>query len=372
MNRFLIEAPTKCRECEVRAGSPAAVLGEGMFWIPSVNQWIDVATAYLDRRQPPLDGKRALWYCAFCFRKKALTYMSQLQCANCGVWDNTRGHAPIIYRSRNRIEVNGAVGNFKIVKALPEHLKDHDRLCMQCFETIRTNGHLKLLMETRWGEPREEVVGEGEEAVKEEGGQEEAKKEEEAGKEEEEVEEEANMGEGSRCSGCDRPWNVNDNSDFESSDICAWAQFYDDRIFSYGLQGTFKTSEPVMFPFPGRQLCNPCLKKLTYEPYKACRCGLCKGSFQDYGWEKEPIDHEDRERYGGGQGSGCCATPSERGLYCGYGSTKDNDKYKWATGIMPDRFRKIQNVCDSCLDQLLKDGVIEYEGEHNPWVGSSI
>lgn len=135
--------------------------------------------------------------------------------------------------------------------------------------------------------------------------------------------------------------------------IITVTKMLDDQRFVYGISGVFKFKEKLNLG-KGDSVCNICLKKHEFEPYKSVECDLCKNKFQPC-WESKTESVRE-------SGFGCAADvyyhEGKLHLYCGWGSKHDMEIYEVKTTI-PEK----SLICDVCVDKLIERGELVYEKE---------
>jgi hypothetical protein len=63
-----------------------------------------------------------------------------LKCLHCGAYDNYSGVPPTIKANEKKISGNLAIGSFKFVGDVPEHLQKNGKLCIPCLELLKSQG----------------------------------------------------------------------------------------------------------------------------------------------------------------------------------------------------------------------------------------
>lgn len=69
--------------------------------------------------------------------------------------------------------------------------------------------------------------------------------------------------------------------------------------------------------------------------------------------------------FGETQGRHCSTTVIDSEIVCHYGSDHDTMGYKWVSGNKPEQYKHTKNICDMCLDILIKDNIIEFNRRYD-------
>lgn len=147
---------------------------------------------------------------------------------------------------------------------------------------------------------------------------------------------------------------------FEITSHMTWANFtsLSPTIFQYGSRGRFQTKQPVQFKsYRSRiscncHVCNICLRNIEFEPYNPIECDLCHKHFQQ-------LRYGDSTVYNTIDGYGCASTITETNIFPNKGSHYKDRFYSWSAGIRPNKYDKIFQMCDECIDQLVMDVTIQ-------------
>jgi hypothetical protein len=409
----------ECRSCTNLFDPDEQI--KGVFWIPLIDQYFK-----LSEINKIFDPSKTLFYCTECFQNMALKRISRYKCANCHVYDSYNGAIPTVNHNLTKISGNCCIGEFIVVDKLPDFLKPRDHICIPCLILFKEVGLIKRIKGT-YSDPltalrkrnpysKEKFVPDEDEVdlnikssyshdiicdiclqpcINESSNY--NNDQDDTSEDTSDDTSDQNMSEIAPEISTDHdnssdenvsgiapeistdhdnssdenvsgiaPEVSNDNDNdkenftvkIPASAVKSWARFHSPTLFYYGMGGAFQTKGPVSFNTNNVDnwiVCDDCLKNIEYEPYKSIKCGLCNESFTALFDE-------------GDQGDGCASSITEKGIYCHYGSCKDEDKFTWTDGIMPKEFRNIKNICDTCIDKLVEKKVIEYQGESNSWV----
>lgn len=316
---FYSDLPRSCRQCEQTFALDDPEYNRGVFWIPSLDQWLTKSSFKSERRN--IDPKITLFLCNACFIEKALHKMSRSVCACCGVYDNYRGSPPKMDRSRFTIQGNLGIGDFKIVGPLPWHFEQNDNLCIACLNTLIEKGVIKRIKGSSTEKSKRKL-----------------------------------------------PNSIIDHEEFEVylvCDICNsksheegklnWGTFIDNSRF-VTRSHHFVTKTPIDLAYSGATVCPDCLSRIPHSIEMNVECGRCKQKFE------ELIPNSNL-------GDGCAGFIDEKGIYCGYGSNKDFNKYIWVDNVMPKDLKHVHNICDQCIDSLILQNILLFEKEYDFWTG---
>src|SRR3989338_7285529 len=146
--------------------------------------------------------------------------------------------------------------------------------------------------------------------------------------------------------------NYNDNK-VNSSNI--WYKLINSGEMSDGYNTIYKVkpnnketiTDNLKYP---ASVCDVCIDLFSLEDIKSISCDLCLNTFVDSDC---------------GGGINCAAFVGDNGVFCGYGSDHDMERYRWMTGGKPDIFRNAKNICDKCLVHLINQKLLIPDGEYN-------
>ncbi len=145
------------------------------------------------------------------------------------------------------------------------------------------------------------------------------------------------------CVLCSRQWTVDA---FSEGPMQAWGTVVDKNVFCYGLAGCYEIINPTVDVFSG-QICNTCLKDISYQEHFGIACDQCHQQFQG------ADDRNDK------QGFGCSSEVDETRIYCGWGSKYDSERITFVTK-RPDDIQVGSHLCDTCITKFIEDGVCCY------------
>lgn len=136
----------------------------------------------------------------------------------------------------------------------------------------------------------------------------------------------------------------------EPCDICQKGDCYkltfiENNLFGHLFMGVYVNNDDTLPPNT-KLLCKTCVKKYKFEEYKHIECSICHEKFQNMMYNE--ISTED--------GYGCACTIHEDRITCGYGSGHDGSTITY-TDKRPAYLKLESNVCDACLDDLIKDNI---------------
>ena len=304
--------PTTCRTCEKKFDG-----NDGVYFIPSLNQWFVLEKVQTAKRQ--FNPSKLLFYCNKCYINKSLKQQNSFCCVNCQVYDNSIGAAPQIKKDKVLIYGSMEMENFEFIlplSELPSHLQQDGQLCKECLNKLMNEGVIKK------EENNNKLV--------------------------------ENNDTNTNCYLCKKQWDTNDKEEFpHGTAIFCWATFSNPTMFTYWQRYRLKDGEINSTKFPV-QICNCCLKKMTYESDPIIECDNCHKLYEDICGTYDCQDVFGTSDWG----RDCAAYISETGISCGYGSKYDDETFQWSCGIMPDKYKNMKLMCDECIDNLIKDDVI--------------
>lgn len=294
----------QCRKCRQLADSTS-----GMCWMPSKG-------AYFKAKDQVVDWSKTLFLCRQCFVDHVFRKIERDECRSCHL---------LVDKFKSVILTDGSDEVWKDQKSyriinlpiLPiQFYKQHETVCQPCFDKFVDQ---KLIVEHHIVDNKSQ-----------------------------------------QCDICLRTNDDANNANNAADDnntlainpkkLRIPAHFLTNTKFSVFCGGIFETSQPVEFKSNKHDswtVCSDCLEKIEYKPYLSVNCDNCHEKYQS----SMDID--------GPQGWGCCASISEEQIFCGYGSDRDQARYKWVGGLMPDKYRTMDNICDSCLDKMTEDKIIK-------------
>ena len=124
-----------------------------------------------------------------------------------------------------------------------------------------------------------------------------------------------------------------------------WPLFKNSYKYSYG--GAYKlTNNNILSINYPVSICIKCVEQMEHEPILKVKCDQCNSMHQ--------------KLYDKRQGVDCDGYISREGISCGYGSHFDESAFLW-TSTRPVELENKSLICDSCIQQLLKDGVIKMQ-----------
>jgi len=94
--------------------------------------------------------------------------------------------------------------------------------------------------------------------------------------------------------------------------------------------------------------CIDCFNKIPKEEHLHVNCHNCNKKFRVV---FNIVAYEKHD-----QGEGCCSIVNEKEIICSYGSKHDCTIFAWKSEP-----KNIQNICDECIDEFLKEGIIEVD-----------
>jgi hypothetical protein len=160
------------------------------------------------------------------------------------------------------------------------------------------------------------------------------------------------LNKGTNCATCNK--SSLDKSDYpKNSDILAWANIEDSelKVFSYGLCGVFQFTDNLPCPPNKEQVCNACLAKRQYVPFKSVTCTFCNGKYV-------PIQYGDNN-----QGHNCAGYIGDFDVTFAYGSSYCNDdEVLWSYKChhcRPKQFKKNSVICDKCVTKFMDQKFLE-------------
>lgn len=108
-------------------------------------------------------------------------------------------------------------------------------------------------------------------------------------------------------------------------------------------------------------ICKTCVAKFLEnydtkpDPKSSFECDLCKTSFPHM--YPESI-HDSKQAWE------CSSSVTYSGIYSGYGSCFDMDKFIWANRIAPKKFDSCKEICDNCIKKLVADKIVIHIPEY--------
>ena len=381
--------PSKCRTCEKSIVESAAV-----YFIPTLNQYFLQKDVFTQNRN--IDSKRVLVYCDNCYVRNSLRRNNCYKCTNCHIYNNI---TPSISIEKGKL----TSGLYEFVD-LPKHLGEDADICSICFDDFIEKQLVKKVEAKpagpTWNTIFNELsfIGGPEQVLKRKYSIEFidrvytyaqrfiiAKKNKEKKEhtndlvatfnkacdlddkyrlvhkiiEMTKIDEETseiesavdfyNKNKGKKdvyCHKCHKQWDADDKTEFVKGGVKYWAIFKESRIFTH-MGRQILTSEEIKSDTYPVEVCNTCLKGMTYEQYLSVPCDYCHKL------------HMDMMHHSGGVG--CSSSVGELGIFGGDGSDYDQSRLTWVDGVIPDSLRKVREICDGCIKKLLETGIVEYK-----------